>query len=140
MGNSNAEADRRAEETYRNRRITGRVYCGQCGYNLRTLPYVYQCPECGNEYNARPLIMHGLFKPHEMAFPFGAYLMALVLAVAAFVFGTFAFSPLKWVPFGFTLVLLALTVVYLAQALVLTRRFFHSVQIARRIEAEERDW
>ena len=61
---SENELDRLADEMYLDRRIAHSVYCGECGYNLRTLPYAGRCPECGGEYNARPLIMKGIFN-HE---------------------------------------------------------------------------
>ena len=140
MGISNADAEHLADEIYLDRRIVGQVYCGRCGYNLRTLPYKYRCPECGNEYNARPLIMRGVFKPHEMEFPYGNYILAAVLAIAAFAFGHNAFSPVKWVPIGFAGGFVVLMLTYLVQAASRTRRYFHCLSIARRIEAEERDW
>ena len=60
---SSNDLERLSDDIYKNRRITGLVYCGTCGYCLKTLPYVYQCPECGGSYNARPLSMQGIFMP-----------------------------------------------------------------------------
>ncbi len=44
-------------------------YCGTCGYNLVKLLMVGKCPECGNEYNARPLEMKNIFLPDHMDLP-----------------------------------------------------------------------
>ncbi|MBI4717463.1 MAG: hypothetical protein HY763_06640 [Planctomycetes bacterium] len=72
------------KDTYTDRRITTSIYCGKCGYNLRTLPYVYTCPECGNAYNARPVGTEGIYTAHEVAPPIGGSLGSiLALAVTA---------------------------------------------------------
>lgn len=63
------DLDRLSDDIFKDRRISGSVYCGKCGYNLRTLPYLYQCPECGNDYNARPLVMKGVFLPQQIPVP-----------------------------------------------------------------------
>ncbi len=66
---STGDLDRIADDMYKDRRITGTVFCGTCGYNLHSLPYAYRCPECGNRYNARPLKMTGIFTPNVTSFP-----------------------------------------------------------------------
>ena len=63
------ELDRMADDIYLNRRIIGSIFCEKCGYNLKTLPYVHRCPECGSDYNARPLTMKGIFFPGNYDFP-----------------------------------------------------------------------
>ena len=68
---SGDELARLSDEVYRDSKIRTSLYCAKCGYNLRTLPFVHRCPECGNEYNARPLNMVGIFVPHHAYFPFG---------------------------------------------------------------------
>jgi len=45
------------------------VFCDRCGYNLRQLPYVGQCPECANHYNARPLKLQGIYSAFDLKFP-----------------------------------------------------------------------
>ena len=58
------------------------LFCGKCGYNLRTLSIFGRCPECGNEYDARPIRMEGLLLGQDIGFPFeeilGAVLCGLV--------------------------------------------------------------
>ena len=92
---SHDDLDRLADDIYKNRRISGWIYCGNCGYNLRTLPYVYTCPECGHEYNARPLTMRGIFLPHEASFPLRdlAALLACVLGTVVFAVAHSAEKP-----------------------------------------------
>ena len=75
---SEKDLDRLADDIDKNRRITSSIYCGSCGYNLKTLPYSYQCPECGNDYNARPLHKRGIHEPLDEEFPF-AYIIGVVL-------------------------------------------------------------
>lgn len=63
-----SDLEKVADDIWKDRRITSPTYCEQCGYNLRTLPYIYNCPECGNAYNARALVLKGIFTPrHGMA-------------------------------------------------------------------------
>lgn len=64
------------------RRMDRSLFCGKCGYNLRTLPYAGRCPECGNEYNARTLKMRGILIPQTVRFP-TSDLVAFVLAGGA---------------------------------------------------------
>ncbi|MEE9294206.1 MAG: hypothetical protein V3W34_04465 [Phycisphaerae bacterium] len=64
--------------------ITHSLYCGRCGYNLRYQTYVGLCSECGNPYNARPLIMQGIFMPHAMRLPFLDMLVALLCLATAY--------------------------------------------------------
>lgn len=76
-----AELDRLAEDVYLNRRLNVPTYCGTCGYNLQTLPYVYTCPECGNGYNARPLHMVNIFLPDQCEFPAGDLFSGVICTV-----------------------------------------------------------
>ena len=82
---SERDLDKLAEDIYRDRLIATSLYCSECGYNLRTLPYVYRCPECGHGYNARPGSMEGIFLPSRAEFP-------LMDAVGMLFFGMIAFS------------------------------------------------
>ena len=80
------ELDRLADDIDKDRTITGSIYCGNCGYNLRTLPYAYTCPECGKGYNARPLKMEGVFLPQDTYFPASDTAATLLCAAILFVF------------------------------------------------------
>ncbi len=137
MGLSTDDMDRLADDMYKDRRITGTVYCGTCGYNLHSLPFSYRCPECGNRYNARPLKMTGIFTPQEMSFPMGD--------IAAMLFGApFAvwliYNGVKLqekgrlfigLVFGIGTLILAVRVYSAIAALLRTRA------VARRIAMEE---
>lgn len=59
------------------------VHCGHCGYNLKSLPVVHQCPECGHSYSAHPGRMRGIYKPGDESFPTGRIATALLCAVIA---------------------------------------------------------
>lgn len=133
------ELDRIADDIYTDRLITTSVYCGGCGYNLRTLPYVYTCPECGNKYNARPRKMKGIFNPHAVSFPVRDVLLTFGSAFGALVFGSAgvrAPNVASALFAGFFAIMAALSA---REAYVGLGRFIKAFSIIRRIEAEEED-
>ncbi len=82
------------------------LYCGACGYNLRTLPTVGRCPECGNGYNTENFPMRGVFLPEERLFPWGDVLTAaFCFCVTAGLFAQMVFQR-RWTVAGVTLTLL----------------------------------
>ena len=83
QGLSDEDRQRLSEDIFLDRRISGSVYCASCGYNLRDMPYVYNCPECGASYNARPLQIKGIFSPYDISFPLLWLTTALVLVLVA---------------------------------------------------------
>ena len=139
MGLSGYELDRLADDIYKDRKITGSVYCGTCGYNLHTLPYVYTCPECGNPYNARPLLMRGIFTPHEIEFPFRDIAASLACAACTIFLAAGALRPVDVIRLGLAIVCAAFTVTFVWQAYFRLERYFKSVAIARRIAADEKE-
>jgi len=139
MGLSSSDLDRLADDIYKDRRLTASTYCGHCGYNLRTLPYVYTCPECGSPYNARPLKMTGIFLPQQRIFPFDDLASALVLtAAASFLIVRAVRDPAGGlvIPAG---VMAALALAYLYRSTKCLARFFRLFGVARRIAREESD-
>lgn len=134
---SSSELDRLAEDQYKDRLITGSVYCGECGYNLKSLPYRHRCPECGNEYNARPLRQTGIFNPHEGDFPFGDLFMFLTCAGSAAFLGYAGIQSRElWTMIG-AVIFVGLSLVSLDRSLTRLGRFFKTGSIIRRIQAEE---
>jgi hypothetical protein len=138
------ELDRLSDDTYKDRRITGSIYCGRCGYNLKTLPYVYVCPECGNHYNARPLSMRGIFSPYEVSLPIRDVAAALVclggavtLAVVAFQTAVPAQVTSFAVPYGMAVILGLFGMHFAWRALSQSGRYLQAREIARRIAAQE---
>lgn len=134
---SRDELDRYADDLYKDRLITGSVYCGKCGYNLKTLPYVYTCPECGNSYNARPLSMKGIFTPQEASFPLVEIAAGSLCAVIAIVLLATGLQPPQagmLVPGGLMIVL---TVLLAAQGNRRLSRYLRKRTIARRIAMEK---
>ena len=59
------------------------THCARCGYNLRYGRYAGRCPECGSEYNARPLVRKGILSPGELSPPWFDGLLALTCVVSA---------------------------------------------------------
>jgi hypothetical protein len=85
-----------SEELYLDARIGTSLYCGRCGYNLRNLPRIYVCPECGGRYDATPLRMRGIFSTERGYFPFGDALAVAISAVSAVIVGLSAFDSAGW--------------------------------------------
>ncbi len=54
------------------------VFCATCGYSLRGLNVVGVCPECGKEYNARPMKMVNVRHPYGTALPWGNIWSAVI--------------------------------------------------------------
>ena len=133
---SSEELDQQAEDVYNDRRITRSVYCGRCGYNLRTLPHCYTCPECGSGFNARPLSMTGIFMPHEAHIPFLDTAAAIACALSAVVFGFIASGTRDGLRIGLAAVFLILAVMFASRAYARFLRFVRAVDISRRIAAE----
>jgi len=139
MSLNSYELERIADDVYKDRRITGHVYCGECGYDLHSLPYIHVCPECGNKYNARPLSMKGIFAPHEIEFPFRDIIVTAVcgFAMVAFTVQAVASLDVTWVVLAVTFVALTIALVlYLRSRL---GRYFKAIEIARRVAAQEAD-
>lgn len=137
---SSEELERLANEAYTDRRITGHAYCGRCGYNLRTLPYIYRCPECGQEYNARPLVMKGIFLPAQATVPVQDLFATALWSVAALVFLYNAINPLnKWL-MALAVASVVLVIMHLCFAWIRFQVLFKALAIERRIRAEEEEW
>ena len=137
MGFSNRDLDRLAEDIYKNRRISGSIYCGQCGYNLRTLPYVHRCPECGQGYNARPMSMKGIFNPADAGLPIGDMFAVIFWAVLAYLLIWAGLAPRQT---GFLLAGAFPVIMCMIQLALMFRRFnrFRAVRsISKRIIEEE---
>ena len=133
------ELERMAAEAYLDRAITGSLYCGDCGYNLHTLPYLYVCPECGNKYDARPLSMKGIFAPHEVEIPFRDVVAALACGVSSFILGNGAFSPPDLFRLSLGLVFAVFGAMFAWHAYVRTGRFVKGIVVMRRIEREQEE-
>ena len=139
MAISNDELDRIADDMYQDRRITGSVHCAECGYSLKSLPYRYRCPECGQEYNARPLSQKGIFSPHEGDFPYNDIFMTIVGVGTAVVFAWGGLAPRDNWRLGGAGVFVVLTLVWLRRTVIQFGRFLKTGAIIRRIRAEE-EW
>ena len=133
------ELERLADDAYKDRRMAGTVYCGKCGYNLRTLFYVYRCPECGQEYNARPLVMRGIFLPQNVSAPFVEMFAVVLYGPIAFVLIDGATQPFELAKFVMGLGAAILAVVYLWLAYGRWVRVLKARTIARRIAQAERE-
>jgi len=136
---SHDELYRLADDIYKNRRITGWMYCGNCGYNLRTLPYVHTCPECGHEYNARPLTMRGIFLPHEARFPLRDLAAFLACVLGAVGFAYWSVRPPRVAQLSLASLFAGLSLWFAAHTYKRLAAFLKAVDISRRIAKEERE-
>ncbi len=136
---SSEELEKLADDAYTDRRIGGRLYCGNCGYCLRTLPYIYQCPECGQEYNARPLSMKGIFFPFQATLPIRDALATLLWGFGALFFFMRGLRPtdVYYVLFGSGAFILAL--VHLRLSWIRFFAMLRSREIEKRIRISENE-
>ncbi len=133
------ELEKLADDVYKDRRITSSVYCGNCGYNLYTLPFVYTCPECGSAYNARPLVMEGIFVPYEVDFPLRDMATTAACGIGTFVFLHKAVNPLNGRWLVLSILFAGLFVVLALHIRTRLRRYFRGLEIARRVAEQEAD-
>jgi len=136
MAFSRSEIERLADDQYQGRTIHGSVYCGNCGYNLRTLPYVYTCPECGSGYNARPLQMKGIFQPHDAKIPFGDMATVLFCGASAVLLSARAINTARPEILAFGVALGVLTVIFWYRTVAEFRKLAKNRAIAKRLELE----
>ena len=136
---SRHELEELADDTYRDRRITGSTFCGRCGYNLRTLPYVYRCPECGNAYNARPLKMKGIFFPQAVYPPVKETLATAFFGVIAVLLLISALKPLNEGRLFMGVAFTAITGVFAGRAVHKFQHFFKFWSLYKRIAEEEEE-
>ena len=133
------ELERLADDVYRDRRITRSLYCDQCGYNLRTLPRKYVCPECGNEYNARPPLMTGIFFPHDTQLPLAevAWTLGSGTVAALLIWG--AVNPVRQNRLIVGVVCALLALGFAIRGCLRLRRFVKFRTIAKRIAVHEEE-
>ncbi|MBU0718286.1 MAG: transposase, partial [Planctomycetes bacterium] len=134
--------ERLEDDILYDRRITGSMYCANCGYNLKTLPRVYTCPECGSSYNARRQPMEGIFFPSDAEPPISAMAWALGCSVLAILLLVRSFNPFREDIFfvGLIFGVLAVCLIYRASGAV--GRFLKFRALAKDIirrQAEEDD-
>ncbi len=136
---SRHELEELSDDTYRDRRIKESTFCGRCGYNLRTLPFVYRCPECGNAYNARPLKMKGIFFPHAVYPPVKEIVATAFCGVIAVLLLISAIKPLDEGRLVFGVVFTAITGVFAGQVVHKFQHFFTFWSLSNRIAKEEEE-
>lgn len=134
---SEEDREQLADDIYSDRLITGSLYCSKCGYDLRTLPYIYQCPECGQEYNARALSMKGIFLPHHAEPPYRQIALVVVCGSGSVVLLGSGFNPPDIWRLLFGLTLGGWCVMEIGSAWQKVRDFRTARAIRRKIEQEE---
>lgn len=134
---SSDEAEKLADDMLANRRIGHSVYCGQCGYNLRMATYLGRCTECGNEYNARPTVMKGIFWPHDVRFPISDILLSgLCLLMGAAIIRSGINPVSDWAIFGGSIFAI-LGLLYLREVYRKLKKYIATRGLLKRINAEE---
>ena len=133
------ELERLAEQCLADRVISMNLHCARCGYNLRTLPYVGRCPECGGDYNARPLRMDGIFTAQMLVFPTGDVVAAVFTwgLAAALIPGSVG-SQDEWRLFC-GLICVVMGSFFVRSAWRQAARYFRVRAIARHIESDWED-
>ena len=134
---SEQDRERLADDIYSDRRITVSLYCSKCGYDLRTLPHIHQCPECGQEYNARALSMKGIFLPQYAELPIREIVVVAVCGFGAVIMLGSGMNPPDIWRLLFGLTLGACCDMELGTAWQKVRDFRKARAIRRKIEREE---
>ncbi len=137
MALSEKELDLLAAEDFKGRRITNTLYCNKCGYNLKTLPYKYLCPECGNSYDVHPSRMTGIYRYEHCHLPLFDMLSTLFFLVACLCFIPFAINPIQPVMLIFTVFLDVMMILYAFRTYRKFILYLRSRSIARHIASEE---
>jgi len=137
MIHSESQKERDADDAYRDRRIRTSIYCNKCGYNLRTLPYVYNCPECGNPYRARGISTIGIFTRQTAAVPFGDIIASVLFGITAFVLLIRAIRPLDQGRLIVAAVFVALTAWFVVRSCNGFQEYMRQRTVEREIAKEE---
>lgn len=136
-----SERDREelADDIIRDRRISMSTYCGSCGYNLKTLPRSYHCPECGSEYRARPPRMNGIYMPHQNSPPLGAAVAVVVFALVAGLLVVGAWNSKSTGYVATAAIFVAITLSFAVHVVMRTNRFLRTLRLGRQIARQEED-
>lgn len=136
-----SERDREelADDIIKDRRISQSMYCGNCGYNLKTLPRSYHCPECGSEYRARPARMKGIYLAHENPPPFGEAIATVVFGLASGVLLVGAWTSKSGGYWATAVIFAAITLTFAGAVVIRTNRFLRTSRLARQIERQQED-
>ncbi len=121
------------------RTITYSVFCERCGYNLHYSTYVGRCNECGNPYNARPLMMKGIFSPHTLRFPLSDMLLAILCLGIAFVMIRAGINPVSPWRLVFGGVFGLFGILYVRLSARLRSHFIRFSRVLRRVRDEEEE-
>ena len=134
---SSKDLDLIADEEFKGRRLSNSIYCDKCGYNLKTLPYKYQCPECGNLYNARPPDVTGIYLYDHYNVPVFDIAATIFSLIGFLLLFPMAFNPVNITALFLTVFFDLMMVIYGFRAYHRSVRYFRSRSIARHIAAEE---
>lgn len=113
------------------------LFCAECGYNLRTLPYVGRCTECGSRYNARPLRMEGIFTSQLAEFPVANVFGALLTWGLVVVLVPFSLQPEDEWRWLFVVIFAVVASLYTRLSWIGVGRFLRFRRLVRRIELGE---
>lgn len=136
-----SERDREelADDIIKDRRIATSTYCGNCGYNLKTLPRSYHCPECGSEYRARMPRMKGIYLQNENSLPFVEAIAAVVFAMVSATLLVGAWNSKSGGYWVTAIIFAAITLAFAVAVVVRTNRFLHTARLSRQIERQQED-
>lgn len=137
MGLSTDDIDTLSRDVFSECYISHSIYCGECGYNLRMLCYIGHCPECGNEYDARPGARKGVFVSTETRFPTTELIYTVFFLFWTAAFGITGFSPIVlWkVVYAFAFLVVGVISAYLFYRQL--GRYVHFLWVARNIKHDD---
>jgi len=131
------DREKLANDMLHDRRINKPLYCAHCGYNLKTLPKSYHCPECGSSYTARSPAWKGIYTQHENRPPVLEFLgLILVGLPTVFLVLNAVASPTSGLV-ATAIAFVVVTLLLVGAVWLRTTRFIRAQQVARRIADQE---
>ncbi len=121
------------------RHITKSLYCDRCGYSLRYSTLAGRCSECGNPYNARPVLMTGIFSATSVRIPTWEIVVGTILLLFGYRTIRAGVSPMVLWRLVVGGVAIALCMGCAASAISAMRRLIHFRPVMRRIRCREDD-
>ncbi len=115
------------------------VYCATCGYNLRHASYVGRCPECGSDYNARPLKLENIFVEGALRFPSSEVFIGLFCTLIGGWLVPGAINPVSFLMLPIAVIMVLIGLAHLVTAYRRFIKYLRYRSILKRSQEEKDD-
>jgi len=116
--------------------IPSDLFCANCGYNLRTRAVISRCPECGSDYDARPVKMTGILRDEDVQFPLAAWGLFLLCGAmgGGFIYG-WAKLKMAW-NLGPAILLFVMAAAFAVFAMIKSRTYLRHRALLRQTNSK----